>query len=212
MEDISKTYGLIYEINQGGQLRIQLKSLGGFNPWFLINPCDLFEARALEPKEPTISQRAGLLRSVLGESKVLSIDFNAMSDDEFEDFCCNLLVAQGASEVVRRGPSRSRDSGVDISCKFEQPILFGKQTISVLVQCKRIKKSFGKTEYNMLNYRELLKLNNADQFIVMCASEITKDVLDLAYASEGKLRVMGHLRLIEEAAKYPELFLRVRET
>ncbi len=211
MQEISQTYKLINEINQEGQLHIQLKGKSGFSPWFLINPYDLLTAKALESKEPTISQRAGLLRTVLGESKVPKIDFSSISDDEFEEFCCSLLIARGATEIERRGSSRSRDSGVDISFQFERPEFLGKKTIRILVQCKKMRTSFGKTEYDKLHFHELLRINNADEFIVMCSSEPTKDVLELAHSTEGRLQIMGNSRLREEAANYPELLIRKSE-
>jgi hypothetical protein len=205
MQEISRIHKLIHEINREGTLRIQLKGHCEFNPWFLISPYDLLSAKALEPKEPTISQRTGLLRTVLGESKVPRINFGSMSDDEFEEFCCSLLIARGATEIERRGPSRSRDSGVDISFQFERPEFFGKKTIKILVQCKKIKTSFRKTEYDKLHFHELLRMNNADEFLVMCSSEPTKDVLELAHSTRGRLLIMGNSRLREEAAKYPEI-------
>ncbi len=207
MQDISRIYKLIHEINREGTLRVQLKGHREFSPWFLISPYDFPTAKMLESGEPLITQRTGLLRAVLGESKVPNIDFNGMSDDKFEEFCASILIAQGATEVERRGMSKSRDSGVDISCNFEIP-LFGKR--KTLIQCKRMNKSFGKSDYNKLNYHELLRANEAAAFIVMCSSEPTKDVLDLVHASNGRLQVMGNTRLREEIAKYPEILVEYR--
>ena len=207
IQQISQTYEWSWEFHEKQALRIQLKSQSKFHPWFLISPCDFSSAKALESGEPLITQRAGLLRTALGESKVPTIDFKSMSDDEFEEFCCDLLIARGATEIQRRGLSKSRDSGVDISCNFEIP-LFGKRR--TLVQCKKMNKSFGKSAYNKLNYHELLRANEAIAFIVMCSSEPTKDVLDLVHASDGKLQVMGNARLREEIAKYPEILSKYR--
>jgi len=207
IQQISQTYEWRWEFHEKRALRVQLKSRSKFSPWFLISPYDFSSARALESGEPLITQRTGLLRAALGESKVPTIDFKSMSDDEFEEFCSGLLIAQGATEVERRGMSKSRDSGVDISCNFEIP-LFGKR--KTLVQCKKMNRSFGKSDYNKLNYHELLRANDAVAFIVMCSSEPTKDVLDLVHASDGKLQVMGNTRLRGEVAKYPEILSKYR--
>ncbi|AII60203.1 hypothetical protein X793_03870 [Dehalococcoides mccartyi CG4] len=208
MQQITQAYEWSWAFHEERALRIQLKSQSQFNPWFLISPWDLSSARALESGEPLITQRAGLLRAALGESKVPKIDFTNMSYDEFEEFCCDLLIAQGATEIQRRGLSKSRDSGVDISCNYEIQSAFRKQVRKILVQCKKMSKSFGKSDYTKLNHNELLNANNANEFIVMCSSEPTKDVLELALASDGKLQVMGNTRLREEAAKYPEILLK----
>jgi hypothetical protein len=205
MQQISQNYKSKWLLHEGGSLFIQLKGESIFSPWFLINPYDFSAARELESKEPLITQRAGLLRTVLGESRVPNIDFKSMSADTFEEFCCDILIAQHATDVERRGTSRSRDSGIDISCNFEVQMVFGKERKKILVQCRKMTKSFGKGDYSKLNFRELLISNEADKFIVMCSSEPTKDALELALASEGKLQIMGNTRLREEVVKYPEI-------
>jgi len=208
MKDLSPNYQIVHEIDHQGLLLIQLKGTREFSPWFLLHPCDLLSAKVLEPKEPIITKRAGLLRLVLGESKVPNINFLEMTDEEFEELCCKLLMAKGAIDIEKRGSSRSRDGGVDISCKFESSIVFGKEVKAILVQCKKLKRNFGMSDYDKLHWPELLRINQADKFILMCTSAITKDVSELAYASMGKLQIMDGIRLSQEIAKYPEVLIK----
>lgn len=205
MLEISQNYKPKWLLNEKGTLCIQLKGEGDFSPWFLIKPYDFSSAKELEPKEPLITQRAGLLRAALGESRIPNIDFKMISADEFEELCCDLLIARGFNEIERRGTSKSRDSGVDITCNIEVPTSFGKKTRKIIVQCKKMGRTFGKSDYDKLHYLELLNSNNADEFIVMCSSDPTKDVLELAYASQEKLRIIGNTRLREQLVKFPEI-------
>jgi hypothetical protein len=103
---------------------------------------------------------AGLLRSCLGRPAAVRCDWSSISDEMFEQLCCDVLRRSGhyfPESIRKMGVSRSRDGGRDITA-LRKPLLAERKPLQFIVQCKRL------TKTKSLSAKSLAVADTIDQF------------------------------------------------
>jgi hypothetical protein len=121
----------------------------------------------------------GLLRSCLGRPAAVRCDWSSLSDDMFEQLCCDVLRRSGhyLPESIRKmGLSRSRDGGRDIMA-LRRPLLTGQKPLQFIVQCKRLTKTRSLSA-SALSVSDTIDQFGADGYGVMTSGPIDSTLYD----------------------------------
>lgn len=106
---------------------------------------------------------------------VFDYDLNQLSPEEFENMCCDLLLAEGYRNVYKRGKLNTADGGIDIEAVEVVGGINTREEKKWVFQCKRVIKIDKKELYEI---PFLLTEFNADRYGLFYAGILNPSVID----------------------------------
>lgn len=155
--------------------------------WVCIKECtDGSINQIIEEKNMLQVLYKDILRYIPIEYKNVDYDFSKLNEQEFENLCCELLLAKGFKNVICRGKTNAPDSGVDIEADEEYDTLLEHKSRHWIFQCKHMKKPIDRRDiceipflleefhaegYGIF-YTNVFKPNTIDRFKTMNKGEL----------------------------------------
>lgn len=153
---------------------VLLVECAGF--WGMIIPINDEEYdKAILERKKLIEKYNAILQYIPQGYVEETLDFSALSDDDFENMCKDILAELGFMNIFSRGQTNAPDGGVDIECDEEISGLLGKDTIHWIFQCKHSKKIDRK---DLSEIPLLLEEFNAEKYGLFYSGTFSPQTLD----------------------------------